>query len=102
MATNSSAFTPGGRRSCCGTRPMTLRIPPEDRGSLPRTRTEPWEGDVRPHMIRIRDDLPAPLGPSREVRPRPMLAVRPLRATTPPHHLATFLISLTGGPRRER
>src|SRR5258708_10287067 len=78
---------------------MSLRISPELRGSLPRTRTDPWDGDVRPHMMRISDDLPAPLGPSSEVRPRPMLAVRPLSATTPPYHFATFLISITGAPR---
>src|ERR1700681_2016465 len=80
---------------------MTLRIAPDDLGSWPRTRTEPWDGDVRPHMMRISDDLPAPLGPSREVRPRPMLTFRPLRATTPPYHFATFLISITGGPQRD-
>src|ERR1700681_4380316 len=78
---------------------MTLRIAPDDLGSWPRTRTEPWDGDVRPHMMRISDDLPAPFGPSSEVRPRPIVAVRPLSATTPPYHFATFLISITGGPR---
>ena len=68
-----------------------------ERGFRPSTVTEPLDGRAKPHIIRSKVDLPAPLGPSRAVTPAPMLKLTSDTATKSPNHLDTRLACTKGG-----
>ena len=71
MRSQRSARRPVGRRSPSGTRPRRASTAGLRKGASPKTWTSPPEGGRRPESSCSREDLPAPLGPSRPVMPPP-------------------------------
>ena len=67
------------------------------RGFLPSTVTVPLDGRAKPHIIRSKVDLPAPLGPSSAVTPAPMLKLTSDTATKSPNHFETLAACTMGG-----
>ena len=66
-----------------------------ERGSLPSSRTVPFEGLASPQSIRSIVDLPAPFGPSSAVIPGPMSKLTSETATTFPNHFETPRTSIS-------
>ena len=64
------------------------------RGSTPSTVIAPSEGRSNPHTMRSSVVLPAPLGPSRPVRPGPNEHERSETATFCPNHFETSVTSM--------
>ena len=69
-----------------------------ERGSLPSSRTVPFDGLASPQSIRSIVDLPAPFGPSSAVIPGPMSKLTSETATTFPNHFETPRTSISASP----
>ena len=63
----------------------------------PNTLTCPWDGAVRPAIVRSSVVLPAPFGPSSAVTPGSTASETSLTATTPPNHFDTASTAIVGG-----
>ena len=59
--------------------------------------TCPWDGAVRPAIVRSSVVLPAPFGPSSAVTPGSTASDTSLTATTPPNHFDTASTAIVGG-----
>ena len=82
--TTSAAVWSSGRHSCSGMYPSRARTPIGSLAtSMPHTSTRPSVGWARPSRRRNVVVLPAPLAPTRPIRPRGTSTVRSSRAVTP-------------------
>ena len=81
--TNSVPVTSGGRQSCSGMYPVSVRIrSPLAAASWPSTTARPLVGGSRPSRILMSVDLPAPFAPTSPVMPGANATVRPSSAVT--------------------
>src|SRR4051812_35938731 len=95
-STNSRPVIRSKSASCCGTSAICRNTLGSRRGSRPRTRMDPWDGDVSPQMTRISVDLPAPFGPSSAVTPGRTANVTWLMATRSRNHFDTWSTTMVG------